>query len=349
MAKISFIVLFTSVSLFASSLTPYDMKINEGRSLMERCSYHRAIECFKVAISIDSSRPEAYYYLALIYEQNGDYKRAISFWEKRYQINPDDKNGQKAREHFIFLNIIKDRKKFLENINLPEKLEKMHFIIYHNNYLYASKLVFKAEASYKKILHDLGVVRFPMWDRFKCVLLLFPEREDYIKSTSAPSWSGGLAQYHRFLFATFEGAPELEKKTLPHELTHLAFQMFMGSSVKIPLWLNEGLAKYEEEGKSYLRYMREYLSRDKFFPLAELFSVCDYPEDEISLFYSQCASIIYYLKEKNISSLFSQFLREIKKGTEINHALKKIYQWKFRNGVIDLEQRWRYNLLHERN
>jgi tetratricopeptide (TPR) repeat protein len=325
--------------------TSYDLKIKEGKSFMARLSYPEAIECFERAIGLDSSRPEAYYYLAVIYERKQDYDKALLFWRKRSQLNPGDKRGKEAKEHFIFLSIVREREKFLENINLPEKLEKMHFVIYHGNYLYASKLVFKAENAYKKIMHDLGVVKFPFWDKFKCVLLLFPEKESYLAATSAPPWSGGIAGYNRFLFATFETAPGLEEKTLPHELAHLALQMFMGSDTPIPLWLNEGLAKYEEEGsRDYLTYTKQNLAKDKFFPLSELFSMTAYPQDDVMLFYAQSASVVYYLKEKNIASLFSQFLLKLKEGVEIDRALKDVYQWKFQNGVADLQRRWKKEL-----
>lgn len=326
---------------YAGEIPAYDLKIKESKSFMERLAYPEAIKSLEEALGLDTSRPEAYYYLATIYERKGLYEQAIPCWGKRYQLRPQDKEGLEAREHFIFLSIIKEREGFIKNISLPEKLEKMHFIIYHQNYLYASSLVFKAELAYKKILHDLGVVNFSFWDRFKCVLLLFPTKEIYLSSVSAPPWSGALAHYSRFFFATFEKAPGLEEKSLPHELSHLALQMFMGSEVRIPLWLNEGLAVYEQEGaRDYLDYMKQNLARGKFFPLSELFNMTEYPY-EPALFYAQSASIIYYLKEKNISSLFAQFLLKIKEGLSVDQALKDVYQWKFQKGAMDLERRWK--------
>lgn len=334
------ITLFPNLD-YAGDLTTYDLKIKEGKSFMERLAYPEAIKFLEEALEVDASRPEAYYYLATIYERKGLYDEAIPFWEKRYQIRPQDKEGLEAREHLILFSILKEREGFIKNITLPEKLEKMHFIIYHQNYLYASALVFKAEAAYKKILHHLGIINFPFWDKFKCVLLLFPAKDLYLSSVSAPSWSGGIAQYSRFLFATFEKAPGLEEKALPHELSHLALQMFMGSEVRIPLWLNEGLAKYEEEGsRDYLDYMKQNLAGGKFFPVSQLFDMTEYPE-EPALFYAQSASIIYYLKEKNISSLFAKFLLKIREGLSVDQALKDVYQWKFQNGAMDLEKRWK--------
>lgn len=347
--KIFFVFLclffFAGRYLFAGTFTTYDLKIKEGISLKERLDYPGAIRVFEEAVTVDPARYEAYYYLADIYEREGTFDAAIASWHKCFELDPEGKKGKEAKEHFIFLSILKGREEALKNVTLPERLDKMHFIIFHKNYLYASSLVFKAESAYKKILHDLGLVKLPFWDRFKCVMLLFPEKESYISFTSGPPWSGGLAQYSRFLFATYEGSPGLEEKILPHELTHLALQMFMGSDTRIPLWLNEGMAKYEEDGsRDYLSYIKQSLMKKKYFPFSELFAMADYPEDDIALFYAQSASIIYYLKDKNISSLFPQILSKIKDGTGIDRALRDVYQWKFQKGVSDLEEKWREEL-----
>lgn len=233
-----------------------------------------------------------------------------------------------------------------ESQNYPrQKLVRDHFVIYHDNRDVANNFGWKAEYYYKKILRHLGVANFNPWaGQNKCVILIFKNQGEYMKEMNAPDWSGGIALMDKNLFATFEGAQRVETKILPHEMTHLILAEYFGKT-QIPLWLNEGMAQYEqEEGAdyNYRKFVLEAVKAGKYIKLTDLLKRDYVPagSEGIALFYAQSASVIDYMRTQLLQTQFSEFLRQIKKGRPTEEALKEVYQWKFRNGVADLEKRW---------
>jgi hypothetical protein len=227
--------------------------------------------------------------------------------------------------------------------NLPQYIKRKHFIIYHDNRTLANRLSWKAEYYYKQILRHLNVEGFDPFGQKPCPIYLYKNKSEFLENTDAPQWSGGIAKYNPPRFATYEGAPHLEDATFPHELTHLLLFILMEGH-SIPLWLNEGLAQYEEAdfGKTKKPYLRRMIKSDNYIKLRDLFEMQVYPEDKqkIRLFYAEVASVVEFLKEKSLRRTFGQFLLKIKRGLGTEEALKEVYQWKFSGGIEELEERW---------
>src|SRR3989338_3240080 len=84
-----------------------------------------------------------------------------------------------------------------------ERLERGHFIIYHQNKDLANSLSWKAEYYYKKIVGHLGIPEFRPWEgKEKGEIYLYKTKSDYMGATGAPEWSGGIAQISVSRFAT---------------------------------------------------------------------------------------------------------------------------------------------------
>jgi len=229
-----------------------------------------------------------------------------------------------------------------------EKLEKGHFVIYHQNRDLANDLIWKAEYYYKKILGHFGVAEFRPWEgKDKCQIYLYSNKADYLKATGAPDWSVGLAQMSPFRFSAYENSEKLATTTFPHELTHMIFHLFMDKK-RMPLWLEEGMAQFEEEdqGSAYLRKqsIKWYIKEKKYIKLDILFAIPmippDMPKEAIDLFYIESASVVDHLVTDNLRTSFGKFLTCLKNGESTEQALKNSYQWKYKNGVSDLETRW---------
>lgn len=226
-----------------------------------------------------------------------------------------------------------------------QSLSKDHFIVYHENRNFANNIAWKAEYYYKKILRHLGVDNFHPWEKGeKCIILIFENQEKYIEQMGAPAWSSGLALKDKSLFATFVGAPQVEKEVLPHELTHLILKEYF-KTPDIPLWLSEGMAQYEEEGSfesEYRKYTMKAVRENRHIGLNELFEMDSLPGSGkmIMLFYSESASVIDYMRSQLMQTQFAKFLEEIRRGRSVDETLKKVFQWKFPNGIEDFEKRW---------
>ncbi len=254
----------------------------------------------------------------------------------------------------LFSDVLKEIK------NLPkEELKRDHFIIYHENRNFANDISWNAEYNYKKILRHLGIADFHPWEKGenKCVILIFKNQKEFLDAVLSPlnlkneeeamvareslDWMGGLARKDENVLMIFEGAKGVENQILPHELSHLILREYFGEA-NIPLWLNEGMAQYEEEGRGYKKLVMNIVRDNIFLALTDLFKMKSLPPSraEIALFYVQSASVIDYMRTQLLQTQFSQFLRQLKGGIPTDEALKEVYQWKFPNGVKDFEKRW---------
>ena len=134
----------------------------------------------------------------------------------------------------------------------PDNLQKMsrgHFVIYYSNRSRANKILWKAEYHYKRIVNHIGIKDFRPWegkDKEKCLIYLYPSKQAYMAETGAPEWSAGLAHGDVTKISIYEGVKELERSTLPHELSHLILYELWDKKA-IPRWLNEGMAQFGEE------------------------------------------------------------------------------------------------------
>jgi hypothetical protein len=225
-----------------------------------------------------------------------------------------------------------------------KKLARGHFIVFHNNRSLANKFSWKAEYHYKRIVNHFGVRDFRPWEKNgKCPIYLYKTKNDYLKVTGAPEWSVGLAQYRPFRFSSYEDAPNLFPNTLPHEMTHMLLYLFMDKK-PMPLWLNEGMAQFEEEKQSTAyrrkRFIKQCVREGSYIRLSELINIKHIPDNKVDLFYAEAASVVDHLVTDNIRTNFGKFLTCIKNGDAVDNALIKSYQWKYKNGISDLEKRW---------
>ena len=96
------------------------------------------------------------------------------------------------------------------SLGLPQVLKRMHFVVYHDDRSYANKVSWRAEYSYKKILRHFNVQGFRPWEKKeKCTIYLFKSRDEYLKKSKAPEWSGGCARDNPPRLYIYKGAKEL--------------------------------------------------------------------------------------------------------------------------------------------
>ena len=120
------------------------------------------------------------------------------------------------------------------------------------------------------------------------------------------------------------------KATLWHELTHLV----LGDLVKGPyegnlaLWLNEGLAMYNEkdnDNDNYKKALDEAIRRDDVLALRSMNSANGVPS-KVGLWYGQARSVVdYMLKNHGGKENLAKLLNLLASGTRIDPALKQVY------------------------
>ncbi len=158
-------------------------------------------------------------------------------------------------------------------------------------------------------------------------------------------WTGGVA------FTAFStiaiGIPPSEldwgKRALLHELTHLVVHQATFSPYgQLPLWLDEGLAMYNEgELDPVLRsYLKEAISEDELISVRSLCSPFSAETEKALLSYAQSYSLVEYLLDNYGQDSMLDLLTILKQGSTYDEALIEVYGF----DIDGLDALWRGTL-----
>jgi len=257
------------------------------------------------------------------------------------------------------------------------ELNGEHFIVYFiGEEKLAKEILDKAEFFYRNIATELGYPRYSefwMWDK-RVKIYLYPDHQAFLKATGQPQWSQGMADYKNKTIISYAWSKEFVEALLPHEIAHLIFRDFVGFKGEIPLWLDEGVAQWEEEAKrKQIKAMsRQLFNNDSVLSLEDMMKldirhitqtdrvyirstltksgergVLFLSGDNlINTYYIQAVSLVGFLIEKYGSYAFASFCRELRDGKSLEDALKFAYPDHIRN-LTEFENKWREYLGRE--
>jgi hypothetical protein len=246
-----------------------------------------------------------------------------------------------------------------------------HFVIYYiADEKFAKEVSEKAEVYYGRIATDLGYPRYSefwTWDN-RVKIYIYPDHDSYVKSTGQPKWTQGMANYRKKEIVSFAWSKGFVESLLPHEMAHLIFRDFVGFKGEIPLWLDEGVAQWEEEArrKQIKAMAKEYYEKDLFLSITDMMKldITRVSESDriyirssrtkngepgvlflsadnlIHTYYLQAASLIGFLIEQCGSYSFADFCRQLRDGKRLEESLRFSYPTKIRN-LEELEKIWR--------
>ena len=143
-------------------------------------------------------------------------------------------------------------------------------------------------------------------------------------------WTGGIA-FSPFGLVAIGVSPfnlEWGRRAMVHEMTHVViYQATFTCGASIPLWLNEGLAMFNEgpTETAFRRALQTAIDSDEVYALRSLAGSFPNDADEALLAYAQSESLVTYLVEEygpgRMQELFEVF-RDV--GT-INAAMEHVY------------------------
>lgn len=208
------------------------------------------------------------------------------------------------------------------------KVSSPHFIVmYTGDEALAKTVAERAESYYTAIATDLGYTRFKnfwLWDN-RVKILIYPTAESFAEACNAPVWAAGRASAQRHEIASYRQSGEgFLSDLLPHELSHLILSDFIGEP-RVPLWLTEGFAQWEQGGRKPPAAGRLMPRR---FPLKDLTAMDirrDNDRDRVIIFYAQSASVVGFLINTYGGDAFGVFCRALRDGKDLAAALVAAY------------------------
>ncbi|MCK4401438.1 hypothetical protein KAW08_03950 [bacterium] len=227
------------------------------------------------------------------------------------------------------------------------KYVSKHFIVYSYSREKAAYLAKKAEVVAGRVIGHSGVSRFASW-KTKAIIVLYKTHSEYVKETGQPGWSGGSVGIvthgpltHRVIYL-YEGAPNLFSNILPHEITHLVFMQIMGPKASIPLWLNEGLAVYEQKdkGKNLKIIAARNMNKNNDIKLDALIKYEKAPEGKPELFYGASAGLVEYLFVVLRRPYYVKMISLLKQGASSYEAFRGAYGKAFKS-FPSMEKCWK--------
>ena len=154
-------------------------------------------------------------------------------------------------------------------------------------------------------------------------------------------WTGGVAftEFGIIAIGISPGNLNWGMKALVHELTHLVVhQATFGPYGRLPIWLDEGLAMYNEgELDPYLQaWLKKAVSENKLISVRSLCSPFSAEPEKAYLSYAESYSLVEYLLDNYGQDKMLNLLTLFKQGNAYDEALTKVYDF----DVEDLDARW---------
>jgi len=224
----------------------------------------------------------------------------------------------------------------------------MHFCVWAPTQADADEVAAQLNKFYKKILSEL---RFAAMAKKKPEVYVFGNYKEYVDNTSALGYNtthtGGIAvpRTTKDPARVYFFKSERLLTVLRHELTHVIFHETvegLNTRTRIPLWIDEGFAVYEEEGMRYDERARGAVNKNRAIPVSELVGYTAYPtdRDKNTLFYAQSASLVDFLINTYGASKFLAFTRKMARGgKDASSALFSTYYPHIKD-VSQLSEAW---------
>ncbi len=299
--------------------------VNQGYEYFQNKKYREAENFLKQALSYKKDNSNALFLLGNVYYDTQKMKKAKECWQRSLEIDPEQK-GVKQRLD-----------KILEEIGVESKLDKVsnyHFDIrYQENAVRNQEYKIRdyLERAYREVGQD-----FNYFPEYKIVVLIYSS-EDYRKLVNTHS----LGIYDGKIRISADHVLDIEgklKEVLCHEYTHVLVRDLTND--RCPIWLNEGLAQYEQYKGSLKEIERFYkmLERKGLLAFEELniaFSCSS--REVVTRAYQQSFCFTNYIIEKYGLWRIKEIFKKLKKGEDI----KKAFRQKCYLSLKKIEENWR--------
>ncbi len=226
-----------------------------------------------------------------------------------------------------------------------DKTTSDHFIIYSYDKELANTVIEQAETYFTQIVADLLINEEDIMHRGKFMIILTADDSAY-KIFTGESISGAVTDYEtKSIVMNMARISPVLSITLPHEITHAILFEVLNSANRVPDWLDEGLALYEEAKfdnslvETRWNDYRPDLTGGSHISISGL----EIPEDpfgeQSQLFYAESASLVQFLVDEYGMYKIMNLMKEIQNGSSVDASLNKIYGEDIPNQSV-LQEKW---------
>jgi len=207
---------------------------------------------------------------------------------------------------------------------------------------FASELMDACQQGLDRLTRDLGT-----YPQKPIKIYVYASAMDLQKAMIFPQeWTGGVAFTEFSIIAIGISPDNIDwgKESLVHELTHLVVHQTTFSPYgRLPTWLDEGLAMYNQgELSSYFRTrLNSAISEGELISVRSLCSLFSAETDKACLSYAESYSLVEYLLHHYGQQKMLDLLTVLKYGNTYDEALTEIYGF----DVDGLDLRWRETLV----
>ncbi len=258
-----------------------------------------------------------------------------------------------------------------------QELKGDHFLVYFTkDEKFAKEVLDKAEVYYDRIASDLGYSRYSgfwTWDN-RVKIYIYPDRNSYSKVSNVASWSEGMADYKNKRIISYAWGKGFLDSLLPHEMAHLIFRDFVGFKGEVPVWIDEGVAQWEEPFKrEKVKTASKYLlTNSMLFSVTDMVnldirkvsenskvsihSICDKNGNRnflslngnvvVNTYYIEAVSIVGFLIKHYGADNFTNFCRQLRDGKSLEESLSFAYPTNIIT-IEELENSWLEYLVQE--
>ncbi len=215
-----------------------------------------------------------------------------------------------------------------------QTMKNKHFIAYYRNEVpesFVDTVLDSAEDDYRSVVETLGISYYQSWSFEKPVsIYIYRDEEDYVKKGGQAGWSHGTALIATKTINTYPSDQGFFDSLLPHELGHIVLHEFIGTEARVPLWMEEGVAMFQEKAKRIgaNKIVRDALANGQFIALTQLTDMRLYSNSDrqtVELFYAESASIVNFMITELGKGRFFRLCEQIKESKPFLDALSDVY------------------------
>ncbi len=294
-----------------------------GITSLQLMQYEKALDYFNKVYATEKNSFFLLYSMGRCHFELKNFEEAISLWEKALLLTKDE-NNRAALEKAIA-----NAKEMMASTDGLTRDESQRFIFH-----------FAGNSQ-----EDLGDVTYELMDEIfdqvtgdlqyspdVKINIIFFLTDEYYKINK--DWSAGAAQGIKIMVPLKSGykSQEYIKGLLAHEFTHTIIHLRTNN--RCPLWLNEGIAQFQEFKAAYgsgedLRpdyeslFQNEIIDNKKFYKLSQVPSLIgSSSRKNISMGYLTSYLAVKYMVERNGTSSLEDVLAALGEGKDLNQAIE---------------------------